>query len=66
MIVTHIFRPMDKRAVYNKLNTNQHVRLRSGMYLGSIQPQDYETVIIEEKSIDNKLLNYSYALYKAY
>lgn len=65
MIISHIFRTMDKRAVYKKLNTNQHVRLRSGMYLGSIQPQDYETVIIEEKSIDNKLLNYSYALYKA-
>lgn len=55
---------MSKQTVYKKLNSNQHVRMRSGMYLGSIQPQDYDTIIINN-SITNKVLNYSYALYKS-
>lgn len=56
---------MSKQPVYKKLNSNQHVRMRSGMYLGSIQSQEYETMVIHKDSIETKVLNYSYALYKS-
>lgn len=52
------------KTVYKKLSTNEHVRLRSGMYLGPREPQEYETVIISDDKIETRNLVYSYALYK--
>ena len=54
-----------EKAVYKKLSSNEHVRMRSGMYLGSKQPQEYDTIIISDEGIEFRPMTYSYALYKS-